>query len=66
MLVEDRDTNATADLGDVPFYTDTGRALLTLNREGRFRVKLQTFAARHDGHKTLSLCLGDDARCPAP
>jgi len=56
VVVEDRDTNAPASLGDAPFYTDTGRVLLALNREGRFRVKLQAFTARRrDGRKTLNL-----------
>ena len=55
VVVEDWDTDTAADLGEAPFYTDTGRVLLALNREGKFRVRLQAFTVRSDGRKTLNL-----------
>ena len=39
VVVEDWDTNATADLGPI-LYTDTGQMMLQLEKERRFRVKL--------------------------
>jgi len=55
VMVEDRDTNATADLGNAPFSTDTGRVLLQLQKEGSFRAKLQAFTGRSDGRQMLNL-----------
>ena len=42
-------------LGEAPFYSDTGRVLLALSREGSFRVKLQASTVRPDGRKLLNL-----------